>query len=70
MLAGKSDDFTPFGVTKSGRCKSCRGAQSEFCVFPTTDISLVLCVECIRGAVMAVAREHKRQNDRPPLKRA
>lgn len=64
--------FTPFGVTKSGQCRACRNAAADICVFPTTDISFVMCDECVRGAVMAVAREHKRRNDRqrPPPRSA
>lgn len=62
MIAGQTDEFTEFGTTVSGRCCACASVDSAFFVFPVDLVSRVLCAECVRGAVIAVARETKRRD--------
>lgn len=68
MISAQNDDYTPFGVSQTARCTGCGSNDSEFFVFPTTNISRILCIECVRGAVQAVAKEHKRRDLNRPRK--
>jgi hypothetical protein len=67
MKAGSSDEFTEFGTTISGRCSACASVDSDFFVYPVDLVTRVLCLECVRGAVMAAARETKRRDSMKPI---
>jgi hypothetical protein len=57
MLAPPDDDTTPWVPLRTGKCVGCQSGQSECFVFPATNLELPMCLECIRGANRAIARE-------------
>lgn len=61
MLSTDNDDYTPAGVTKSSRCSGCGSVDSACFAYPATNVSRIMCLECIRGMVVAVTRELRRK---------
>lgn len=61
MLTPPDDDTTPWVPLRTGKCKGCGSGQSECFGYPATNMDLVLCVECLRGANRTVAKELRRR---------
>lgn len=68
MLGAANDDYTPAGVTKSSRCSGCDSVSSEIYAYPCSNVSRILCLECIRGLVLTVTRELYRRRETTVVK--